>query len=67
MNDWMTDQSTNDWFIGLNLSGGYTINTYALIPNNGSVIGIMHMSYTRNEYDAQTCILCDVQCGVVQC
>ena len=63
----MTDHSTNDWFIGFeSFRRLYTINTYALIPNNGSVMGIMHMSNTRNEYDAQTCILCDVQCGVVQ-
>ena len=25
MNDCLTDQSTNDWFIGLNLSGGYIL------------------------------------------
>ena len=49
---------TDHWFESFRRL--YTINTYALIPNNGSVIGIMHMSYTRNEYDAQTCILCDV-------
>ena len=68
MTVWLDDWSVNRWLVHWfeSFRRLYTINTYALIPNNGSVIGIMHTSYTRNEYDAQTCIMCDVQCGVVQ-